>query len=244
LNRFEGKVAIVTGAAAGIGKAIAVRLASEGARVVVGDIDADGAAATADEIGAERAVAVGCDVTDAAQAKALVDAAEALGGVDILVNNAGIARDGLLMRMKEEDWDAVLNVNLKGAYQCTKVAVRGMLKKGWGRIINMASVIGVMGNAGQANYAASKGGLIAFTKSCAKEFASRGVTVNALAPGYIETRMTAGLADEVKETYWRASPLGRFGGPEDVANVVAFVASDEAGYVTGQVIHIDGGMVM
>jgi 3-oxoacyl-[acyl-carrier protein] reductase len=244
VSRCEGRVAVVTGGAAGIGKAVAERLASEGARIVIGDIDAAGAAATAAEIGGERAIGVGCDVTDAEQVKHLIEAADAFGGVDILVNNAGITRDGLLLRMKEEDWDAVLNVNLKGAYQCTKVAVRGMLRKGWGRIINVASVIGVMGNAGQANYAASKGGLIALTKSCAKEFASKGVTVNAVAPGYIETQMTAGLADEVKDAYRRTIPLGRLGGPGDVANVVAFLASDDAGYVTGQVIHIDGGMVM
>lgn len=244
---LKDKTAIVTGSAQGIGKAIALALAKAGANVVVSDVNLEQAQQTAREVEAlgTKSLAVKCNVADAAEVDALVkQAQEAFPAIDILVNNAGVTRDNLMMRMSEQDWDLVLSVNLKGAFLMTKAVSRVMMRQRSGRIINMASVIGVMGNAGQANYAASKGGLIALTKSTAKEFASRNVTCNAVAPGFIETAMTAKLSDEVKQTYAKGIPLGRMGGPGDVAGAVLFLASDAAAYVTGQVLHVDGGLVM
>jgi 3-oxoacyl-[acyl-carrier protein] reductase len=244
---LAGKRAVITGAGSGIGRETAVRFSAAGAAVAVCDVVKDAADKVVAEIaGAGRqAQACAIDVSDFAAVQQLCERVAAdLGGIDILVNNAGITRDNLLLRMTEEEFDRVIAVNLKGAFNFTKACFRGMMKNRWGRIINIASVIGQMGNAGQANYAAAKAGIIGLTKSAAKELASRNITVNAVAPGYIETQMTAGLADEVKDAYRRTIPLGRLGGPGDVANVVAFLASDDAGYVTGQVIHIDGGMVM
>lgn len=244
---LNGKTAIVTGAAQGIGKAIALALAKQGASVVVSDVNLEQAQQTAKEIeglGA-KSLAVKCNVADAAEVDALVkQAQEAFPTLDILVNNAGVTRDNLMMRMSEQDWDLVLSVNLKGAFLTTKAVSRVMMKQRSGRIVNMASIIGVMGNAGQANYAASKGGLIALTKSTAKEFASRNVTCNAVAPGFIETAMTAKLSDEVKQNYAKGIPLGRMGGPGDVAGAVLFLVSEQAAYITGQVLHVDGGLVM
>lgn len=240
-------MALVTGAGSGIGRATALLLAKEGARVACADIVAESASATAGAITEQGGSGIGlaCDVTDSGQVQEAVTRIEAdLRSLDILVNNAGVSRDALLLRMREEDWDFVLNVNLKGAFVCTKAACRGMLRRGFGRIVNISSVIGQMGNPGQANYAASKGGLLAFTKACAKEFAAKNVTVNAVAPGYVETPMTAGLNEETKEAYRSHIPLGRFGSPDDVAKVVIFLASDLAEYITGQVINVDGGMVM
>ena len=244
---LKDKTAIVTGAAQGIGKAIALALAKQGANVVVSDVNLEEAQKTSKEIEAlgVKSIAVKCNVADAAEVDALVKQAQAaFPTIDILVNNAGVTRDNLMMRMDEKDWDLVLDVNLKGAFLMTKAVSRIMMKQRSGRIVNMASIIGVMGNAGQSNYAASKGGLIAFTKSTAKEFSSRNITCNAVAPGFIETAMTAKLTDEVKENYRKGIPLGRMGGPEDVAGAVLFLVSDAASYVTGQVLHVDGGLVM
>ncbi len=244
----DGRIALVTGASRGIGKAVALALAANGADVAVNYAgSAQAAEAVAEEIRAmgRRALVVQADVSDAASVQQMIEKVTAeFGRVDILVNNAGITRDGLLMRMKDEDWDAVLKTNLNGVYYCTKAVVKGMMKQRYGRIINMTSVVGVMGNAGQANYAASKAGVIGFTKSVAKELGSRGITVNALAPGYIESDMTAGLPEKVKEEMASAIPLGKMGQPADVAQAVVFLASDWAGYITGQTLHVDGGMVM
>lgn len=247
MKQLENQVAWVTGSGRGIGRAIALRLAEEGASVVIHDIDSDTASATAEELKAagHSAMAIASDVSDSTGVQETVKSIlEEFGRLDILVNNAGITRDGLLMRMKEEDWDLVLRINLKGAFLCTKAVTRTMMKQRAGRIINVASVVGVMGNAGQANYSASKAGLIGLTKSTAKELAARGVTVNAIAPGYIETEMTHVLSEEARAMFLDVTPLGRAGTPEDVAGVVAFLASPDAAYLTGQVIHIDGGMVM
>jgi 3-oxoacyl-[acyl-carrier protein] reductase len=243
-----GKVALVTGASRGIGRAIALRLAKEGAAVV---LNYAGNASAAEEVRQQivstggRAMLAQADVSDAAAVEKMVkDAVEEFGQIDILVNNAGVTRDNLLMRMKEEDWDTVINTNLKGIFHCTKLISKLMMKKKSGRIVNMASVVGITGNAGQANYAAAKAGVIGFSKSIAKELASRGITVNMVAPGYIETDMTAVLPDKVREAMAGNIPLGRAGKPEDVADAVLFLVSDQASYITGQVIHVDGGMVM
>ena len=245
---LDGKVALVTGASRGIGRAIALKLASEGAKVA---INYAGNTAKAEAVKAEieaaggEAMLVQADVSDAAQVDAMVKTvAEAFGTIDILVNNAGITRDGLLMRMKEEDFDAVLNTNLKGVFHCTKAVSRLMMKKRYGRIVNMASVVGLMGNAGQTNYAAAKAGVMGFSKSAARELASRGITVNTVAPGCINTDMTAVLPDKVKEGMLQSIPLQRIGETEDVANAVLFLASDLAAYITGQNVDVDGGMVM
>ena len=245
---LDGKVALVTGASRGIGRAIALKLASEGAKVA---INYAGNTAKAEAVKAEieaaggEAMLVQADVSDAAQVDAMVKTvAEAFGTIDILVNNAGITRDGLLMRMKEEDFDAVLNTNLKGVFHCTKAVSRLMMKKRYGRIVNMASVVGLMGNAGQTNYAAAKAGVMGFSESAARELASRGITVNTGAPGCINTYMTAVLPDKVKEGMLQSIPLQRIGEPEDVANAVLFLASDLAAYITGQNVDVDGGMVM
>ena len=243
-----GKVALVTGASRGIGRAIALRLAQEGAAVALnyaGNVKAAEEVKQEIENAGGKAILVQADVADAEAVEAMISqVTEAFGSIDILVNNAGITRDGLLMRMKEADWDAVINTNLKGIFHCTKLVSKLMMKKRSGRIVNMASVVGVTGNAGQANYAAAKAGVIGFSKSIAKELASRGITVNMVAPGYIETDMTAVLPDKVREAMTANVPLGRGGKPEDVANAVLFLVSDEASYITGQVLHVDGGMVM
>jgi 3-oxoacyl-[acyl-carrier protein] reductase len=246
--RFENQNAIVTGAGRGIGHAIAVRLATEGARVACVSRSEENAKRTADELNSLRADSAkhyAVDVADhAAVQKIGAQILEDFTKIDILVNNAGVTRDGLAMRMSVEDWDTVINTNLRGAFNFTQAIIRAMIKQRSGRIINITSVIGLIGNAGQTNYAASKAGLIGFTKSLARELASRNITVNAVAPGFITTDMTAGLSDEIKKTIQSQIPLGKAGTPEDVASTVAFLASAEANYITGQVVCVDGGMVM
>ena len=243
------RVDMITGGSGGLVSALAVRLASLGAYVVVNDIpQAEEAAERVAEMvrkhGRKALVALG-SVTSADDVGKTVDSVlEEFGKIDILINNAGITRDGLLIRMSEQDWDMVLEINLKGSFLCTKAVARPMMKARYGRIVNIASVAGVMGNAGQANYSASKGGLIALTKTTAKELASRSITCNAVAPGFIETRMTEVLDEQVRAQWLQNIPLGRPGTPEDVADVVAFLASDAAAYVTGQVLNIDGGLIM
>ena len=248
MGLLDGKVALVTGGSRGIGRAIALRLGQEGADVAVCARNVEAAGEVASEIeGLGRKCLVrACDVADAEQAGALIASTiDELGQLDILVNNAGVTRDNLLMRMKEEDWDEVLAINLKGAFNCARAAVRPMLKARGGRIVNITSVVGLQGNAGQANYAASKAGLIGLTKSLARELASRGITANAVAPGLVpDTGMTGELAAEVQQQMLSAVPLGRAGTPEDVAHAVAFLASEQAAYITGQVLAVDGGMVM
>lgn len=245
-KRLEGKTAIVTGGARGIGRAISVKLASEGANVIICDIViADAAEETVKLIEAEgvKGAAFKADVTSLEDAENLFkQATELFGKVDILVNNAGVTRDNLLMKMKEEEFDLVISTNLKGTYNMMKAAARPMMKARYGRIVNISSVVGVYGNPGQVNYSASKAGVIGMTKSVAKELGSRGITCNAVAPGFIETDMTKVLPDAVKEEMVKSIALGRTGQPEDVAKVVAFLASDEAEYVTGQVIEVAGGM--
>lgn len=245
---LNGRVALVTGASRGIGRAVALALAGAGADVVV---NYAGRTAAAEEVVGEiramgrKSVAVKANVADGAAVVEMVNQVLAeMGRIDILVNNAGITRDNLLFRMKETDWDEVLDINLKGAYHCTKAVARSMLKARWGRIINMASVVGLTGNPGQANYVASKAGLIGFTKAMARELGSRQITVNAVAPGFIATDMTAELPPLSKEKMLAQVPLGRFGRPEEVAALVVYLASEAAGYITGQAITVDGGMVM
>jgi len=244
---LKGKVAIVTGAAQGIGRTICAALADEGADLALCDVNGQGILDGAKDFSARggKYLPFQTDVTSAAEVEATVKKVlEEWSRIDILVNNAGIVRDSLLLRMKDEDWNLVLDVNLKGAFHCTREVLRAMMKQRWGRIINIASVVGAMGNAGQANYVASKAGLIGLTKATAREVATRGVTVNAVAPGFIETDMTASLSEEIRQTMLRQIPLGRFGVPEDVAGVVSFLASEASSYITGQVIHINGGMYM
>ncbi|MBQ1918603.1 3-oxoacyl-[acyl-carrier-protein] reductase [Schwartzia succinivorans] len=245
---LDGKCALVTGASRGIGRAIAVKLASEGAKVA---LNYAGNAAAAEEVKKEieaaggQAITVQADVSDPASVEAMIQTVvDAFGQIDILVNNAGITRDGLLLRMKDEDFDAVINTNLKGIFYTTKLVSKLMMKKRFGRIVNMASVVGLTGNAGQTNYAAAKAGVIGFSKSAAKELAARGITVNMVAPGFIETDMTAVIPEKAKEAMMGGIPLGRAGKPEDVANAVLFLVSDQAAYITGQVLKVDGGMVM
>lgn len=241
---FTGKTVLVTGGARGIGRAIAEAFVHKGANVVICDIDPEAVSAAAAEMGG-RALGIKADVTNGAEVEGLVEQSVAkFGRLDILVNNAGITRDTLLIRMDEKDWDLVLDINLKGAFLCTKAAARVMMKQRYGRIVNISSIIGLIGNAGQANYAASKAGLFGLTKSTARELGSRNVTVNAVAPGFIETEMTKRLSEAARGAMLDKVVLGRPGEPADVAATVLFLASDEAAYVTGQVLSVDGGLAM
>ena len=247
MGAFDGKVAVVTGAARGIGRTIAEKLAREGADVAICDLQAEWLAETAVAVQAlgRKVLPLAVDVGDSVAVNACIaEVVKVFGKVDIMVNNAGITKDTLLVRMSDDDWDAVLRVNLKGTFLFSRAVAKHMMKQRSGAIVNIASVIGLIGNAGQCNYAASKAGVIALTKSTAKELASRGVRVNAIAPGFISSKMTDALSQEVRDQMLANIPLGRFGGPEDVARAVAFLASDEAGYVTGQVLSVNGGMVM
>lgn len=244
---LEGRVAIVTGAAQGIGRAIAETLAEAGADIVVADLDPTRSKETvaAVEKAGRKALNLRVNVADANDTKAMAEQIlKDWGKIDILVNNAGITRDGLLLRMKEEDWNVVLQVNLNGTFHCTKAVLQPMTKQRYGRIVNIASIVGAMGNVGQANYAASKAAVIGFTKTVAREYASRNVTVNAVAPGFIDTAMTQGLAAEVKEALQKQIPLARLGTPADIANAVRFLVSEDALYITGHVLHVNGGMLM
>ena len=244
---LQGKVAIVTGAAQGIGRAIAEVLAQAGADIVVADLDpsrSKDTVASVEQLG-RKALNVKVNVAETADSKAMVDQVlKEWGKIDILVNNAGITRDGLLLRMKEEDWNLVLQVNLTGTFNCIKAVLLSMTKQRYGRIVNIASVVGVMGNVGQANYAASKAAVIGLTKTVAREYASRSITVNAVAPGFIDTAMTQGLSVEVKDMLRKQIPLGRLGTAADVGAAVRFLVSDEAAYITGHVLHVNGGMLM
>lgn len=245
---LEGKIALVTGAARGIGRAIALALAADGAAVIV---NYNGSRERAEQVVEEiralgvNAVSYQCNVADTAAVDAMIkEVIKTYGRLDILVNNAGITRDNLIMKMSEEDFDAVINANLKGCFNTIKAVSRQMLKQRAGRIINISSVSGILGNAGQANYAASKAGIIGLTKTMARELASRGITVNAIAPGFVDTDMTQALSDSVKEAATAQIPLGRFGSPEDIANMAAYLASEKASYITGQIISVDGGMAI
>ena len=244
---LQGKTAIVTGAAQGIGRSIAECLAQAGADIAVADLDpgrSTETVASVEKFG-RKALNIKVNVADANETKAMVEQVlKAWGKVDILVNNAGITRDGLLLRMKEEDWNLVLQINLNGTFNCTKAVLQPMTKQRYGRIVNIASIVGVIGNAGQANYSASKAAVIGFTKTVGREYASRNVTVNAVAPGFIDTAMTHGLSADVKETLLKQIPLGRLGTPADIASAVRFLVSEEAAYITGHVLHVNGGMLM
>jgi len=242
------KVALVTGSSRGIGRAIALTLAAQGAKVVVNYVsNADAAQEVVDQIveGGGEAISVGANVSDSQQAKALVEATtEAFGQLDILVNNAGITRDGLLIRMSEEDWDAVIDTNLKGAFNCMKAAAKPMMRRRYGRIISISSVSGIAGNAGQANYSAAKAGLHGLSKAISRELASRNITVNVVAPGFVETDLTADLSEDLIAAGIEHTPLGRIGNPADIAASVLFLASDEAGFITGQILAVDGGLAL
>jgi 3-oxoacyl-[acyl-carrier protein] reductase len=246
---LKDQVAVVTGAGRGIGKAIAEALAKKGANLVIADVVLAQAKETADKLQSSfsgiKAIAVKLDVSKSDEVKQTFDEiSKNFGKIDILVNNAGITRDGFIMRMDESDWDSVIDINLKGVFLCSKEAIKTMMKQKYGRIVNIASVVAFTGNPGQANYSASKAGIVGLTKTIAKEYASRGITSNAVAPGFIKTAMTDALAENIKEDMKKAIPLGRFGTAEDVANSVAFLASPHSGYITGQVIHVNGGMYM
>lgn len=245
---LSDRVAFITGASRGIGRAIALTLAKAGTDIAGIDLNLDelkSAMKMIEDATGRKAIAVQADVADPASVeKGIEEAITVLGRIDILVNNAGITKDNILLRMKDEEWDRVIKINLTGTFNCTKAVIRGMVKNRSGRIISIASVVGVMGNIGQANYAASKAGIIGFTKSIAREYANRGITANAIAPGFIETDMTKALSNEVRDALIKQIPVGRLGMPEDVAHVVEFLASDEAAYITGQVIHVNGGMYM
>jgi 3-oxoacyl-[acyl-carrier protein] reductase len=245
--KLEGKVALITGGAQGIGRAIALLFARQGAKVAISDINLERARETCQEIESlgGQAIAISGNVADAKEAEAMIEqAVEKFGGLDVLVNNAGITRDGILLRMREEDWDAVIAVNLKGAFHCTKAALRFFLKRKGGKIVNIASVTGEMGNAGQSNYAASKAGLIGFTKSVAREYANRNIQVNAVAPGFIDTAMSQAIPPKGREFLIQQIPMERLGTPEDVAEAVLFLACPAADYITGQVLNVNGGMYM
>ncbi|WP_252503635.1 3-oxoacyl-[acyl-carrier-protein] reductase [Sporosarcina sp. Marseille-Q4943] len=248
MGRFEGKTAIVTGASRGIGREIAILLGKEGARVAV---NYSGSKEKAEEVvelikqSGGDAFAIQANVSDSEQVKQMIDETlKTFGSIDMLVNNAGITRDNLLMRMKEDEWDDVININLKGVFLCTKAVTRQMMKQRAGKIVNLASIVGVIGNPGQANYVAAKAGVIGLTKTTARELATRNITVNAVAPGFITTDMTDALPEDVKEQMLASIPLGKLGAAEDVAGAVAFLLSDDANYITGQTINVDGGMVM
>jgi 3-oxoacyl-[acyl-carrier protein] reductase len=248
--KLDGKVAIVTGAGRegkGIGRFVALALANEGANIVIADFVPEAAEAVAAEVKAlgRRAIAVRANVSDPADCEAIAQRAlDEFGHIDILVNNAGITRDALIPRMSEQDWDLVIDTNLKGTFNCTRAVTRTMLKQKSGKILNVASVMGLIGNPGQANYSASKAGIIGLTKTTAKELGSRGINVNAIAPGFIQTAMTDGLSESVRNTIASQIPLSRLGTPEDVAKLVLFLCTDDSSYITGQVINVDGGMVM
>jgi len=244
---LKDKVALITGGARGIGRAIALAFAREGADIAIADVNQEESEKTAKDIEAlgRKSLPILMDVTNYAKVEeALNKILDKFGKVDILVNNAGITKDSLLLRMNEADWDAVINVNLKGTFNCTKAVSKAMIKQHSGKIINIASIIGIIGNAGQANYSASKAGIIALTKTAAKELASRNINVNAVAPGFIQTEMTARLSEDIKQKMKEAIPLNKFGSPDDVAAVCLFLASEAANYITGQTIVVDGGMVM
>jgi len=247
MNNFKDKIAIITGSARGIGFSIAESFAEKGAKVIILDLFREAVDEAVKKITKQGFQATGyaANVTESdAIGNIFKEIIKEFGKIDILINNAGITKDGLLMKMKEADWDAVIDVNLKGTFICTQKVCRYMMKQRAGVILNIASVIGIMGNAGQSNYAASKGGIIAFTKSSAREFASRNIRVNAIAPGFIETEMTANLPKEVVDRYLQGIPLHRMGNPKDIADLCLFLASDEAGYITGQTINVDGGLIM